>query len=124
MSENNDDGKGAPTDPLEKYQEIIKPLLEKHGDIAIYPQPKPKFDGIIVLAAPLNSAAYQVYTNNLHKEQSDKFVEAKKFALACIVHPEQAIAKQILEYRPALVSKFANRGGDLCGNDTEELGKD
>lgn len=123
MSETNEDGQTAPSDPLEQYESILAPLREKHGEIAIYPAPRPKFDGIIVLAAPLNSTAYQVYTNNIHNERADKFVEGRKFALACIVHPDQATAKAILEYRPGLVTKFANRGGDLCGNDTEELGK-
>lgn len=122
----NDDATNEGEDtanPLAQYESILAPLREKHDEIVVLPAPK-KFGGIIVVAAPLNESAYQVYTNNLHNERADKYVEARKFALACIFHPDQQTAKQILQHRPGLVTTISNHGTSLAGAGTEELGKD
>jgi hypothetical protein len=114
----------AETDPLVKYESIIGPLREKFdGDIKVFPIPK-RFGEIAVIAPPTNSKSYQVYTNNLHNEQADKFVESRKFALACVVYPADIEkVKAILDARPGFVQTFANAGAALCGAGAAELGK-
>ncbi len=128
MSEFDDEGAAAPddeekTDPLARFESILAPLRDKHDEIAVFPVPK-RLGEIVVVAAPTNGKAYQVYTNNLHNEQADKFAESRKFALACIVYPDFEKAKEILTARPGLVTAFSNRGAQLAGAGVEELGKD
>lgn len=111
------------TDPLAPYQELLGKIREKHDEIAIFPAPK-KFGGIIVLAPPVNHKSYQDYINNLHNDRADKSVEATKFLVACTVHPENQVAREIYKYRPGLVTPLVNRAAELCGAGVTELGKD
>jgi hypothetical protein len=127
VSENEAEGAAASTDtsddPLAQFAELLCKLRDKHDEIAIFPAPK-KFGGIIVIAPPPNHKSYQDYINNLHNDRADKAVEATKFLLACVVHPDREIAKKIFEYRPGLVTPISNRAAELAGAGVTELGKD
>ena len=121
MSETNGQDTGV-SNELAEFEAILAPLREKYDEIAVFPAPK-RLGSIVVVAAPLNSKAYQVYTNNLHNDRADKFVESRKFALACIVYPDSEKAKEILEARPGLVTACSNKGAQLSGAGADELGK-
>lgn len=102
---------------------VIEEMRAKYEEIAIFKAPK-GFDGIVIVAAPVNPKTYQNFVNNLASDKTDKAVETMNFAIQCTVHPDRLTVKAMYAKRGPFGLKVAARAQELAGSDTKELGKD
>lgn len=117
-----DDETETAGDPLEaRFPELAK-LREQHKG-RVHAFEADEF-GLVVVAKPRNKEVYRTYIRELRNDKLDDAVAIEKFAMACVVYPEDRKRVQSLfdEY-PAFAQLVANRGEQLCGLGFRELGK-
>jgi hypothetical protein len=110
---------------LASYATDIQSAKDTYEEVAIFMAPRGFEEmGIVIVAAPLNSKTYENLLNNLAKDQTDKAVELRNFAIQCTVFPKDRDAvKKMYVKRTPFALKAAARAQELAGSDTKELGK-
>lgn len=100
----------------EAERETIRALREQHGAVAAY-----KVDGQLVVVRKCTVGE----RDRVKVEAGDKkAVVDKNLVLSCVVHPDLAMARSLLDANPFVYDRAATRIVEISGADVEEVGKD
>lgn len=104
-------------------EKAVEDLKAKHGSaIRIY-IPETKFDEEIEIFVKKPSRAEYKRFRAMLVNVEEKADALETLALACVIHPEPADFKKMLNDRPALADKVGGQLSDFCGGGGEAEAK-